>query len=52
MIAGGSSWKDKPIVHIQYARSLWIRHDWLGVYSSLLGFEVKAEHAGQVLSSD
>ena len=32
------------IVHIQYARSLWIRHDWLGVYSSLLGFEVKAEH--------
>ena len=43
---------DKPIVHIQYARSLWIRHDWLGVYSSLLGFEVKADHAGQVLSAD
>ena len=52
MISGGSPWKDKPIVHIQYARSLWIRHDWLGVYWSLLGFEVKAEHAGQVLSAD
>ena len=52
MISGGSSWKDKPIVHIQYTRSLWIRHDWLGVYLSLLGFKVKAEHAGQVLSAD
>ena len=51
----------KPIVHeiriqnqvifldppIEYARSSWIRqlHDWLGVCSSLLGFEVKAECA-------
>ena len=51
----------KPIVHeirvqnqviflnppIEYARSSWIRqlHDWLGVYSSLLGYQVGAEHA-------
>ena len=52
----------KPIVHgiriqneviflgppIEYARSSWIRqlYDWLGVYSSLSGYEVGAEHTG------
>ena len=52
MIAGIVHGRTSLSFNIQYARSLWIRHDWLGVYSSLLGFEVKAEHARQALSAD